>query len=225
MEKKQEEKSNFLQKSINLYRECKKSETNFLYLICSNLYFRIRYKKNIYLHQNAYIRGIKNIEQSGKLSIGTGYYIFMHKTDKTLLNITGKLILKGEYTIGRGCRFFIGECGSITIGKDGYVSPNTTFIIMHQLVIGEKCYIAWDCQFLDEDFHEIKYQGKKETDNSITIGDNVWIGCGVKIYKGTIIPDNCVIAADSVVKGIFTERNSLIAGNPAKVIKKDVEWF
>jgi len=34
----------------------------------------------------------------------------------------------------------------------------------------------------------------------------------------------CLIAADSVVKGVFNESNALIAGNPAKVVKSNINW-
>ena len=95
---------------------------------------------------------------------------------------------------------------------------------MHKLDIGDNCAISWDCQFLDEDFHEISYSDKHKTENAIIIGDNVWIGCGVKIYKGTVIPRGCVLASDSVVKGKFHIENSIIGGNPAKVIKENIEW-
>ena len=207
-----------------IYQECKKSETNFALLICRYVFYKIRYKKNLFLHPKVYIKGAQNIVQFGNLYIGTGYEGFMHKTDKTVLNIAGKLILKGSYSIGRGCRFDIGKNGCVTIGKGGSVKPNTTFIIMNELVIGDNCIISWDCQFLDDDFHEINYPGKKEAKNSITIGDNVWIGCGVKIYKGTVIPNNCVVASNSILKGVYLEENTLIAGNPAKVVKQNVEW-
>ncbi|MBG6109882.1 acetyltransferase-like isoleucine patch superfamily enzyme [Flavobacterium sp. CG_9.10] len=96
---------------------------------------------------------------------------------------------------------------------------------MHNLTIGDNCTISWDCQFLDEDFHEICYQGKKQQqNNSISIVNNVWIGCGVKIYKGAVIPSGRVIASNSIVKGIFTSKNTLIGGNPAKVVKEDISW-
>jgi acetyltransferase-like isoleucine patch superfamily enzyme len=170
------------------------------------------------------INGIENIETNGRLKIGLNYVGFIHKSDKTYLNINGKLSFKGDYSIGRGCRFDIGTNGIVSIGNGGYTNANTTFIIMHQLTIGDNCAISWDCQFLDEDFHEIFYDGKKNHDNSIIIGNNVWIGCGVKIYKGTVIPDNCVIASNSIIKDVFKEKNSLIAGNPAKIIKRNVQW-
>ncbi len=95
---------------------------------------------------------------------------------------------------------------------------------MHKLKIGDNCAISWNCQFLDEDFHEIKYQGKKETPEEIIIGNKVWIGSNVCVYKGTFIPNGCVIASNSVVKGGFEEENVLIAGNPAKVIKRNISW-
>lgn len=52
----------------------------------------------------------------------------------------------------------------------------------------------------------------------VTIGDNVWIGFGVSIFKGVTIGDNCVIAAHSVVTRDIPA-NSIAAGIPAKVVK------
>jgi acetyltransferase-like isoleucine patch superfamily enzyme len=148
----------------------------------------------------------------------------MHKSDKTYLNIQGKLIINGISSIGRGCRLDIAKNATVTKGDGGYMNANTLLIISHRLNIGDNCAISWDCQFLDDDFHELQYEGKKESDNAIIIGNNVWIGCGAKIYKGTRIPDGCVVASDSVVKGVFTSEASLIAGSPAKVIKENVSW-
>jgi acetyltransferase-like isoleucine patch superfamily enzyme len=176
------------------------------------------------LHQNVKVNGVKNIDVKGNLKVGVDCVGFIHKTDKSYLNINGHLNIEGDYSIGRGCRFDIGENAVVSIGKGGYTNCNTNFIIMHNLTIGDYCVISWDCQFLDEDFHEINYAGKREVASSITIGDNVWVGCGVKIYKGTVIPNNCVIASNSIVKGIFDTENSLIGGYPAKIIKENVDW-
>ncbi|BAV06703.1 transferase hexapeptide (six repeat-containing protein) [Filimonas lacunae] len=98
------------------------------------------------------------------------------------------------------------------------------FVICHKLVIGDDCVISWNCQFLDEDFHSITYEGKQNKPAEIIIGNHVWVGCDVKIYKGTVIPSGCVIAAGSIVRGVFTQENSLIGGNPAKNIKPAISW-
>ena len=178
----------------------------------------------MFLHQKVKIDGLNNIFNKDRLEIGMSDVGFSHKSEITYLNILGSLHTKGAYKIGRGCRINIGHNGVMTIGKGGYVNCNTTFIIMHQLTIGEDCIISWDCQFLDEDFHSVIYEGKKEKQNGITLGDHVWVGCGAKIYKGTSIADGCIVAVNSVVRGVFNEKNSIISGNPARVVKENVSW-
>lgn len=149
---------------------------------------------------------------------------FSHKNDITLLNIQGKLKIKGNYSIGRGCRIDIAKNAEITIGSGGYINVNSKFIIMNGLSIGDNTIISWNCEFLDESFHELSYDGKKEKVKNIEIGNNVWIGSNVKIYSGTKIPDGCVVASNSILNSEFKEENILIAGFPAKKIKENITW-
>ena len=101
---------------------------------------------------------------------------FWHRSDKTYLNLRGKLKIADKYIIGRGCRIDIGEHAEISIGKHGMINCSTRIVIMHHLSIGDDSGVSWDCQSLDEDFHEISYPGKKVGKNEITIGNHVWIG-------------------------------------------------
>ncbi|WP_369769603.1 hypothetical protein [Flavobacterium sp. WC2416] len=213
-----------MKKAIKLFNKLKKSESNFIIVLSRFFWIKVFNKKSFLLHQKVTINGIKNIDAKDFVEVGVNYVGFSHKTDKTYLNIKGKLVFKGKYSIGRGCRFDIGENALVTIGSGGYINCNTNVIIMHSLEIGNNCAISWNCQFLDEDFHEIEYEKKKPVQNSIVIGNNVWIGCGVKIYKGTVIPNGCIIASDTIVKGVFEIENSLIGGNPARVLKERVSW-
>lgn len=57
----------------------------------------------------------------------------------------------------------------------------------------------------------------------IRIGNNVFIGANVTILPGTVIEDNCIIGAGSVVKGNI-KSNSIMIGNPAKLVANTREW-
>lgn len=56
----------------------------------------------------------------------------------------------------------------------------------------------------------------------VVIGENVWIGESVRINKGVSIGDNSVIAAGSVVTK-DVPMNSIVAGNPAKIVKVNID--
>ena len=60
----------------------------------------------------------------------------------------------------------------------------------------------------------------KHIKKPVKIGNNVWIGANVVILPGVEIGDNTVIGAGSIVTKSFKEGNCIIAGNPAKIIKK-----
>lgn len=55
---------------------------------------------------------------------------------------------------------------------------------------------------------------------AIEIGDDVWVGANSTILKGAKIGNGCIIATGSVVLGGVYPDRSLIAGNPARVIKE-----
>jgi acetyltransferase-like isoleucine patch superfamily enzyme len=208
-----------------LYNKCKSSDTNLFSVVFRATYYKVFYRKLFLLHQKVMITHPQNIHCHGVLQIGIDPVGFMHPSDLTFINVKGSLQMDANYSIGRGCRFDIGKNAVVTIGRGGYINANSKIIITHKLSIGDNCSISWDCQFLDDDFHEIHYEGKNNRDRSIQIGNNVWVGAGAKIYKGTIIPDGCVVASDAIVRGIFVLKNCVIGGNPARVIKENVKWL
>jgi len=58
------------------------------------------------------------------------------------------------------------------------------------------------------------------------IGKNVYIGPGAVIFGEIAIADNCYIGANAVVNKSFLEPYSVIAGIPAKVVKKEsMVWW
>ena len=68
--------------------------------------------------------------------------------------------------------------------------------------------------------HDFENYSKWIHDKPIVINKNVWIGANVVILPGVNIGSNCIIGAGSIVTKSF-EDNSIICGNPAKLIKKN----
>lgn len=83
---------------------------------------------------------------------------------------------------------------------------------------------------MDTDFHKIYSLESREQLNKneeIIIGDKCWIGCRSLILKGALLPDNTILAANSLVtnnKKSKTPSNSIIGGTPLKVLKEGVFW-
>lgn len=206
-----------------LAEKCRKVRTSLLLTIFRYGYFRLR-GKSICTSNRVKIQGLRNIITDELLSIGLSHYGFMNWKDRTFLNVEGELKFKGRFSIAKGCRLEVGDQAKVEFGS-GYMSPKTSVIIMNGLSVGNDCAISWECQFLDEDFHELNYEGQEnQKARNIRVGNHVWIGSRVTVLKGAVIPNGCVVAANTVVNKEFTEENCLLAGNPAKVVKRNVNW-
>ena len=127
-------------------------------------------------------------------------------------------------SIGPGMNIIVKENAELSIGDNTYFTSDSHIEVVNSLAIGKNCAISWGVSIIDDDHHEIKYTGKKDKEKSIKIGDDVWIGCNVTILKGSRIGNSSVVSAGSVLTGKEYPPNSLIAGNPAKVIKSNVRW-
>lgn len=112
--------------------------------------------------------------------------------------------------------------GEIIIGDNVGISGSTIYS-RKCIQIGSNTLIGANCKIMDNDFHNVDSEIRNDFSQlklqSVVIGNNVFIGCNSIILKGTKLGDNCVVGAGSVVHGEF-EDNSIIAGNPARVIGK-----
>ena len=97
-----------------------------------------------------------------------------------------------------------------------------------EIRIGNDCLFSSNIDIRNGDSHSLVRNGTRERINPskpVVIGDHVWVGKGVTILKGTIIPDNCVVGATSLLCKPYETANCVLAGTPAKEVKYDVNWL
>lgn len=140
--------------------------------------------------------------------IGT---FFRRKCAKIMLSSCGEYV-----NIEKGA-VFSSQC---TIGDHSGIGINAQLGIVH---IGNNVLIGTDFiaitrnhEFLDKS-SLIRKQGYRD-DQPIFIGNDVWIGHRVIVLPGVHIGNGTVVGAGSVVTK-DTPEYSVVAGNPARVIK------
>ena len=96
-----------------------------------------------------------------------------------------------------------------------------------KIQIGDDCMFSHDIYVRTTDSHSIVNMDGNRINHAkdITIGNHVWIGMQSLILKGAVIPDNCVVGARSVIsRSKEYVNNSILIGNPAKIIKTGINW-
>lgn len=144
--------------------------------------------------------------------------------DRTRLNLRGKLLISGECDFGAGSCLHITDSGVLTVGKLVHIGPKSLLLCNKGITLGDRVLMSWCCTLMDTDQHNlIDSQGRiANADREIVLGENVWVGCHSLITKGTRIAPNCTIGAGSVVHGRHEEPRTVLAGNPAQIVKRDV---
>lgn len=124
----------------------------------------------------------------------------------------------------RPCCFTVrGEGAVLKIGSETAMS-GTVICVAREVIIGDRVLVGANSTIVDTDFHPLSPLARREHRTQgalcrpVRIGDDVFIGAGVTILKGSQIGAGCVVGAGAVVAGKFPP-NSIIAGNPAQVVR------
>ena len=106
--------------------------------------------------------------------------------------------------VGIGSNSFLGCAGGVEIGDDTIIG---NFVSFHSE---------------NHNFEELNIPTRLQGVNreGIIIGKNCWIGAKVTILDGTVVGDDCVIAAGAVLTGKNYGDRVVIAGVPARVIRE-----
>lgn len=105
----------------------------------------------------------------------------------------------------------------VKIGKNVIVMNGCLMMAAGGITIGDETQIAANVQLISNN-HDL-VDRNVITCKPIDIGKRVWIGAGATILPGVTIGDNSVVGAGSVVTK-DVPKDSIVAGNPARFIKK-----
>ncbi|MDU6482017.1 MAG: acyltransferase [Paeniclostridium sordellii] len=156
------------------------------------------------------------------------YSIFINLPEFLMGNYLRRIITKkmfkktsSNFVVKKGAIFGSGK--NIEIGENSEIGSNSRLMIKGKLSIGNNVMMAPDIFMVDSNHRfdskeiPIKNQGNS-LPKPIDIEDDVWIGARAIILPGVRIGKGSIIAAGSVVtKNV--KPYSIVAGNPAKIIK------
>jgi acetyltransferase-like isoleucine patch superfamily enzyme len=141
---------------------------------------------------------VLNREYGGSISIGPG----------TVIHRGAMLLpLGGFIRLGYRCRV---NPYSVLYGHGGLTIGDHVRIAAHCVIVPANHGIALDGELIAE---------QPMNKRGIRIGNDVWLGAGVRVLDGAVIGDGCVIGAGAVVRGEL-ESYGIYAGVPAKLVGK-----
>lgn len=164
----------------------------------------------------------------GMIKIGKRDYYVETAVPKCIWTINGTINFSGPINFLQGSYVLVSNNATLNFGtKQTFCGSNIKIICFEQITFGNKCEITWDCQLMDTSFHymeDLSSEEIKSITKPILIGNNVWIGNRTTITKGAVIPDNTIVASNSLVNKDFSNmgENCLIAGAPAKLKQQNI---
>ena len=145
---------------------------------------------------------------------------------RTLLNLRGNVRFLGECAIGAGSSIEVSEGATLTLGDHFNLGPRSLVICHSSISFGSHVLTSWCCTIMDTDQHRLVDGSGSHLnpDRPVAFADHIWLGCNVIVTKGTTLPSFTTVGAGSCVHGIFTEQKTVLAGNPAQIVRRSVMW-
>lgn len=111
--------------------------------------------------------------------------------------------------------------GELTIGNSVYLNEGCMISCKSKIEVGDNCKLGPGVMIFDNNHKYDANIGVSDahTNSPIIIGKNCWIAANAIILKGTIIEDNCVIGAGSIVSG-HVQKGSIVTNSREMIIKK-----
>lgn len=194
-------------------------------------------KSSIRIHPatSLIMKDSKLLVESGILRIGVecpaidyrylGGFCYDLTKDNTRIHLYNSILhVIGNVSLYPGCMILATD-GRIVIRNGTVINAPTYIFAAKAIEIGEFCLLARGITIMDSDFHKLGSGGDTPVKaiKEVKIGDRCWIGQNAMILKGVTVGAGSVVAAGSVVTRDVKPR-TLVAGNPARLIRENIAW-
>lgn len=180
-------------------------------------------KKNSYLRKcHIEVYGNNNIIDFGEsANYLTNCHIYVNGNNNRIILGERNVFLDGELWIED-------DNGTISFGSRNRIEGRTHVAVIEgtSVTFGDECLFSTDVVFRTGDSHSIldaETNKRINPSKSIKINDKVWFGNKTIVLKGVEIQSECVVGSGAVVTKNVPS-NSIVAGNPAKIIKDKISW-
>lgn len=199
-----------------------------IYNLCSRNSEKIKGKNNKISKSKSFFKRckIKIIGNNNKIIFGEMSYFL--NTNISIYGNNNTVYIGNKVYVNNGDFYLEDDNNNLTINSKTTFAGYTHLALTEgtRIIIGEDCLFSNNIVFRTGDSHSILDINGNRTNfaKDIVISNHVWLTQNVTVLKGSTIADNSIIATGSIVTKQFNNNNCLIAGNPAKVIKMDVNW-
>ncbi|URQ59609.1 acyltransferase [Pantoea alhagi] len=123
-----------------------------------------------------------------------------------------------------GWRIEVLHSGEIEIEEDVSAGQGLHLISLGSILqIGRGTVISTDVLITNSDHEycqlDVPIYKQPMINKTTSIGENCFIGAGAKLLAGTKLGKQCIVGANTVIKGHYPDY-CVIAGNPAKIVKR-----
>lgn len=191
----------------------------------------LRIIRNVYYYLKLKEKTI-SYKKNTKINMDDSVRIF---PETVIIAGLGKVVVGSKSCI-RGTLEIQRSGGEIVIGEKCYIGDHTRIWSADNITIGNNVLIAHNVNIFDNDTHPTDlFERREDAENiiwrgirddfstlkssPIIIQDDVWISCNSVILRGVKIGTGSIVAAGSIVTKDVPPK-TLVAGNPAKVIKQ-----